>query len=537
MTGVGNMVSMVYELLNRRWKATAKLIFGEEVGELKDYEEWLLSSNKTTFSRKSSLSGKEVAFVFPHYPKSAGTLSLDEVDFNKKFEPLSINDVKDIDSIIGALGERVSYTGDIHLGNSQFVEGSTDVIDSFYIMDSVQLISCKHIAYGYNMEYSNDIFGTMNIGYCNYAIKLSNSGNLARCFELHTCQESSDCYYSHSIYNCKNCMFCFNLRSTNYAIGNLPLPPDKFLSLKKKLLQEMAGDLKTNKRLPNLMEIIGESEPDHEISSRIGQSPPSRQLSHKRPELVEEAFEKATEVLFGRGLKDLENYETWLNAFTRKTKRCKSAISGQEIIVPDQGLISQFPENRLVNEEESMALNGMLGLGPQELSDFSFKNASSRLGKIAFFCPGMNHGKVSNAIESQINIDATNCFRSILNIESKNSAYNYYILQSESAFGCNSIRKSRFVVRCYLSSDLTRAFEVDSSRDCSDIYFSHNCENVRDSMFCFNTKNKNRAIGNSELPREKYSGIKAKVLEDLISELERGHGLDLSIYNIPGKGA
>ncbi len=530
------MVSPTYEILNKRWKSTAKLIFGEEIGELKDYEEWLLSSNKPTFSRKSSLSGKDVAFVFPHYSKPAATLSLDEVDFNKKFEPLNLNEIKDIDSITEALGERVCYTGDIYLGNSQFVEGSTDIIDSFYIKDSVQLISCKHIAYGYNMEYSSDIFGTMNIGYCNYSIKLSNTARSARCFELHTCQESSDCYYSHSIYNCKNCMFCFNLRSTNYAIGNLALPPDKFLSLKKKLLQEMVSDLKSNKKLPNLMDLIGESEPDHKMLSGISQKLTPHPPPRKRPELVEDAFEKATEVLFGKGLKGLENYEAWLNEFTRRAKRCKSSISGQEIIVPDQGLIFQFPENRLVNEEESTLLNGKLHLELQDLSGFSFKNASSHLGKVAFFCPEMNHRKVSNAIESQINIDATNCFRSILNIESKNSAYNYYILQSESVFGCNSVRKSRFVVRCYLSSDLTRAFEVDSSRDCSDIYFSHNCENVRDSMFCFNTKNKNRAIGNSEFPREKYSEIKGKILEDLVSELENGHKLDLNIYNISEKG-
>ena len=66
-----------------------------------------------------------------------------------------------------------------------------------------------------------------------------------------------------------------------------------------------------------------------------------------------------------------------------------------------------------------------------------------------------------------MNVDVTNAFRSVLNLQSKNCAYNYYMLECESVFGCNSTRKSAFLVRCYNSARLNRCFEVDSSRDSS----------------------------------------------------------------------
>ncbi|MCX6777472.1 MAG: hypothetical protein NT157_01145, partial [Candidatus Micrarchaeota archaeon] len=139
----------LYDELNRRWKTTCKVVLGEEVGEFHEFGEWLSEHNRPRFSKKSAISEKKVSLVLPHYANTARFVSLDEVDFNKKFEPLRINEVKDIDSIIGAVRERAYYAGNIQLGNSRFIEGSTDVIESFYVYDSTQISFSKHIAYGY----------------------------------------------------------------------------------------------------------------------------------------------------------------------------------------------------------------------------------------------------------------------------------------------------------------------------------------------------------------------------------------------------
>jgi hypothetical protein len=51
-------------------------------------------------------------------------------------------------------------------------------------------------------------------------------------------------------------------------------------------------------------------------------------------------------------------------------------------------------------------------------------------------------------------------------------------------------------------------------------------------MFCFNAKNLKYAVGNVEYPREEYLRIKAQLLNEISSKIEKGKMLDWSIYNI-----
>jgi hypothetical protein len=99
-------------------------------------------------------------------------------------------------------------------------------------------------------------------------------------------------------------------------------------------------------------------------------------------------------------------------------------------------------------------------------------------------------------------------------------------------FGCDVTFYSSFCIKGYYSSRLTRVLEADCCRDCTDLYFAHNCENVHDSMFCFNTKNLRNAIGNGVLPVEKYKAVKKSLLEQIVSELEKKKDLKWDIYNI-----
>ncbi|MCX6769893.1 MAG: hypothetical protein NT051_04415 [Candidatus Micrarchaeota archaeon] len=254
--------SETYLELNRRWNILCRVIFGEEIGDMGEYGEWLAENTLPLFTGKSTASGKSVSFVLPYYPKDAKFISLDEVDFSKKFEPLSMNEVKDIDSIIRAVSERVCYSGNVVLGNLRFVDESADTIESFYVYRSAQISFSKYVAYGYNMEYAESVFGTINHGHCNNSIRISDSNFLSRCFETYGSEQSSDLFYSHRLFNCANCLFSFNLRNAKNAIGNLQLQPEKYAELKKKLLSEMTQILRKERKLPSLLEMVGGSEPD-----------------------------------------------------------------------------------------------------------------------------------------------------------------------------------------------------------------------------------------------------------------------------------
>ena len=105
------MASPTYVALDKAWKSTCRVLFGEEVGGLAPFAEWLREYDYVTRSESSSVSGKPITFAMDDYSPSAHFVSLDETDFQKKFEPIGINDLKDIDRLVRAASERFSYTG------------------------------------------------------------------------------------------------------------------------------------------------------------------------------------------------------------------------------------------------------------------------------------------------------------------------------------------------------------------------------------------------------------------------------------------
>jgi len=102
----------------------------------------------------------------------------------------------------------------------------------------------------------------------------------------------------------------------------------------------------------------------------------------------------------------------------------------------------------------------------------------------------------------------------------------------ENCFGFDSIFFSNFSMNCYHSVKLTRCFEMDNCRDCSDSMFCHNCEAMTNALFCFNTKSKRYAVGNVEVGRENFMRIRKLVMDEMLQRIEKGKRLDWSIYNI-----
>ena len=127
---------------------------------------------------------------------------------------------------------------------------------------------------------------------------------------------------------------------------------------------------------------------------------------------------------------------------------------------------------------------------------------------------------------------SSDCFNCFPCVEIKDSAYNFWPRSSEHLFGCGVMFDSQFCINCYQSVKLSRCFEVDSSRDCADCYFSHNIENCQNCMFCFNAKNLRYAIGNAEVGREKFQQAKEALLGKIGAKLQTEHDLGLDIFNL-----
>ncbi|MFA5105437.1 MAG: hypothetical protein WC506_00570 [Candidatus Micrarchaeia archaeon] len=526
--------TQVYLELDRKWKGACKILFGREVGELAEFKDYLNEYNRPLEEKKSSVSGKTVHFSSPAYYEGGSYQGFEEIDLNKKYAPLSINDIKDIDSIIGAVQDRIVYTGDIILGKSSFVQGCSNAIECNYVLGSSRVNFSDYMAYCFNCSFAEAMFGCQFFGPAQYCIRSTELPKCIRCFETFIASNSSDLYYCSGLDGCKEAMFTFNMRNKRHVIGNLELPKEKYMQVKAKLLDEIAQQLQSGKKAVSLPSIVnGIKARKRAVEKGAG----ARNGKQGNIAPINEAFSKTTRLLFGFALDDVRKYEKWLLEYTIELKKAKSMLSGIEFSYPPgHAKYDLFGEHRMIAVEERDYAGNRSRLGEAETEKLNLANAGALLENIAVICPDFAFGEVSNTLESCLNRDCQDIYKSALSYEAKKAGCNYLNRNSEYVFGCHEIRLSSFCINCYHCAKLGRCFECDSCRDCAGCFFCHNCENVRDSMFCFNVKNMKYAIGNTEVGREKFAEAKAALQKTILDEISGKKRLSFSIYDIGKRG-
>jgi hypothetical protein len=516
--------SPLYNELNKAWKSTCKIVFKEEVGELKEFEPWLSEYMEEWWTAKSIISGKEVYLMRNEYGEGSRFIGFDEIDYSKKFDPLNINEIKDIDSIVRAVQDRAIYSGNIVKGNSKFVEESSNISDSFYVYKSFNLHESQKAAFERISRGGTNIFGG-NGASSNFMIKGLGVMNSNRCFEYFMTWDCSDIYYSTNLTGCSDCMFCFSLKSKRRAIGNLELPADKYAEIKKKLLAEIVDELKSKKHAPSLFELIS-----HFPVEKIGIEAKEEPFDIAP---VEEAFRKTFKIIFNKDPQSrLDSYREFMFKHVSQPLVFNDTSSMGEVISADIWGGIRLPSKRLINGLESSKLaESPRHISIEEASKLSLKDVSA-LSKVAFVAGDTREGNNKNVSKGTLVRNAVNCYDGAVYAFSDACAFSHWPRNSSHAFGSQNIVTSSFCICSYESEFLTRTFEADNCDRCSDIYYAHNCENVHDSMFCFNVKNLNHAIGNAPLPQDQYLKIKETIVGQLADELIKKKDLKWGIFNI-----
>ena len=518
--------------LDRCWRTTCSVVLGGDVGPLSDYEAWLSERADPIFFEKSYLSGKEVSFSSGNYCAGSRRIALDEIKFTKEKEKLSINDIKDIDSLVSSLQGRFCYAGNIVLGNSGFIEKSTGITDSFYVYGSSRVGDSKYIAYSSMARLCDHVFGTAAPGESSYLIRCNDTYRLTRAFELWMTSNSNDCYYVFALNNCSDCMFSFNLRGVRHAIGNLPLERGKYLSIKQSLLEQMRNELCRKKKLPSLMDIIAKcSDSTEEARALVANRLPAGANEGASTAPMEEAFRRATKLVLGKELSGLEKYKGWLLSRIPPGEMRKSVLSGKEIFVGNYAKYMTVPKSRTVLEAEALSL---VEAAPKPVGAeaITLSSAHKFVDKTAYLSLDYHDGTNKNVMNCMAYAYSSNAMFCAPCVQIKDSAYNWWPRSSEHLFGCGMLFDSSFCLHCYQSSKLSRCFEVDSSNNCSDCYFCHNCENVQSGIFCFNAKNLRCAIGNIEVGREEFDKAKQALLSRTMPAIAAGKKADFDIFNL-----
>lgn len=522
-----NVESPVYRELNKAWKATCRVLLKDELGELKDYEEWLKEFYPNLLEAKSHVSGENITFRSDLYCDTARFISMNEVK-EKDIGLLSINEIKDIDSIVEAVSEKWEYTGNVSLGRSTNVENCDMATDSHYAMFGGIPTRTSYAFATYDAYEAKYIFGSGFHTNGEFLIKFSQGVNIKRCFETNFAFDSSDIYLSHNCRACHDMMFCFHQMNKRNCIGNLELSTDKYQGLKMKLIEEVVDELKSKKRMPSIFESV----PDKTFDSSVSIDIPPRESEKEDMPTIEREFSSTFRTLFRKEPGSISGYENWLSKNTVPIGEWKSQFGG-DISYPvskSLKLFSLIPKKRSVTLEEAMQL-GKLHATEAEVGDI--EKIRRWVSKSGSFTAQQFTGNVKNAIKSVILIESSNAYKCYACVKAEKCGLCSWVLSgTKDAFGSRWVESSQFIMKCYYSTGLNRCFEVDASNNCADSYFCHYCEDLRDAMFCWNAKGKRYAIGNTQLPPEQYRKIKDTLVEQMADEILKKKELKWDIYNI-----
>jgi hypothetical protein len=287
----------------------------------------------------------------------------------------------------------------------------------------------------------------------------------------------------------------------------------------------MADELEKNKKLPSLLDIVARSK----IGKVCEHYETQKEQENNEDRIIEEAFGQTTNILFGKKLRKIDEYSNWLGRHTRKVERVSSVLSGKAIFIPDYANYRKIPKDRLACTSEVVCSSAV---SDEDLSWITFKNVHEKIGKIAIFDIELMEGANSGLNDCAISVDSSNCYRSSVTEYSKFCGYCFWPRNCQHVFGCDSPFDSSFSINCYSCTQLTRCFEIDCCGYCSDLYFGHNCENVHQSMFCFNVKNRRNCIGNAQYSQVEYLRIRNSLVSQIATELEWKKELKLDIYNL-----
>ncbi len=508
--------------LQGAFDATCRVLFGSELGKLPDFHDYFNEMVTPYQVKKSSVSGKDVMISNSFYPDDARFVSQEEIS-SVKFEPLNVNEIKDVDSLLAAVSERRVFCGNKLFGKNEGAAYVDNAIDCFNVTHSHNVRNVKYGAYLSYVREAENVFGIAPTPFIRNSIRCCEGFEFNRCFESYYSSQLSDTYFAVNCIGCQDCIFAFNLRSKRHVIGNLELPKEGYLPLKKKLLSEMADGLRKKKRLFSIADIAYHGRDRRKI--------PEEQIAYdgEVPREVEEAFRSASNIVLGKPRQDVKKYGAWLLERAMKIKKVKGAF-GKPTYKVDLPVLRDLPADRMVAIAEGVEIASK-PIEMKEGESPSLSELLSRVSKVAYFSVEIVDGQNLNCVDTPAVYGGSNVYKLWDTTRSKYSAYSTGVIQSEHIFGGYlRILDSQFCVNCYDITNCKRCFEVDGSYNASDSYFCHNCENVESCLFCYNAKSLKYAVCNTPVGKEEFLRIKKMVLEKINADLDSKASTKLCIF-------
>jgi hypothetical protein len=248
---------------------------------------------------------------------------------------------------------------------------------------------------------------------------------------------------------------------------------------------------------------------------------------------IEKGWASTCKVLLGTEIDPIQKYSGYLQDLVEPCKIGKSAISGKQIFFyGDYPEGSKFISGEEIRQYESIMAKAKLDI--DQIKDID--SISEAISECVYYSGNNILGNSSMVAKSDRVIDSNFVYNSNDVIGSKYVATSHIVRYAQHIYGCTYAGKGvNFAIKSYEVYEANRMFECLRVYHSGDCYYSANIDNCQDCLFSFNIKSKRKCIGNLELPTDKFSQLKQKLLEDIV-ETFKSTGKVISISDIIGGG-
>jgi hypothetical protein len=225
------------------------------------------------------------------------------------------------------------------------------------------------------------------------------------------------------------------------------------------------------------------------------------------------AFKSACKIILGSEIGELSEYEQFLKRYIVPVKKTKSILSGKDVYYG-----APYSEKSKMMSMEEMEHMKIEPIGINDMKDA--ESLIRAAGERFYYAGNKLCGKIVDVERSEDCADAYYITGSTDIFTSENIAYCQMFKDSKYMFGCAWGTNNTFCINCTEPYKLNRSFETTLVNHSADAYYSYNCINCQEIMFCINQKSIRYAIGNNPLLPDKYRELKKKLLSEIVEMLK-----------------
>ncbi len=246
------------------------------------------------------------------------------------------------------------------------------------------------------------------------------------------------------------------------------------------------------------------------------------------------AWKSTCKIVLGDDIGDLLDYRDYLKRYTDPMEVRKSAFSGADVTISS----GRFGSNaRFLGNSEAAEYDRKLAAMPLDIN--SIKDLDSLVEAVserAAYAGNIVLGNSTGVLASHRVVNTNYALECQDIYDGKYVAYASSMRCPEYFFGGGLGGNAQFCIKSQENYKMTRCMETMHINVASDCYYSASLENCSDCLFSFNQRSRHFLIGNLALPKDKYLGLKGKLVSEMRETLQKDKSL-ASIAEIVAGGS